>query len=107
MDIIRGLKPLTEIERAVAAEVHRRLRPEIELVRTMNPELLVYVQPFNAEMATSTQKLRYYSENRRQGPRAQQRRMPPTPGHLIPLVLDPEQESRRVLYFQPGRVLAE
>lgn len=103
MDIIRGPKPLTEIERAVAAELHRRLRPEIELVHAMSPDLLVYVQPFNPDMATSTQKLRYYSETRRQGPRRKQRPNPKTPAHLIPLVLDPEQEIRRSLYFRPGR----
>jgi hypothetical protein len=59
MDIIRGPKPLTEIERAVAAEAYRRLRPEIELAREMNPDLLdyrgSYVQGYTLNAALANQ----------------------------------------------------
>lgn len=42
MDIVRGLKPLTDVERAFAAEKHRQLKAEIQLVCEMNPDLLDY-----------------------------------------------------------------
>lgn len=46
MELIRGHKPLTAIERAVAAELHRALKPEIDVSRDLHPDLLAYERGF-------------------------------------------------------------
>lgn len=47
MELIRGWKPLTEIEQAVAAELYRTLKPEIDTMRELHPDLLAYERGFH------------------------------------------------------------
>lgn len=47
MELIRGFKPLTDIERAFAAEQHRQLKYEIVTAHALDPDLLDYDRGYN------------------------------------------------------------